>query len=397
MIKLGATYHMFASAITGNCSLKQFSTNSMSVRATSASPGGPFAFAETVLPPFHHSTTVVEAGPSMPSSPNGLLMFSIGIDTHGANLHHCNATWPPPPLPPNCTEDMAELGCVRGGRSGCMTCINSNRQRIPADACWSSNCPDHKCYSNFRKAWCTGVEQDFPHVARADDVSTGIGPHDYMSITTAPSVAGPWNERVIFKTDPSAEVWNCNKSNPSPVVLRNGTILLMYRGQYCKRHKDCRTATQNTCERQGIAVAKDATSPFVDRQGDIAELAGNEDAFFWQGKRGFHAIFHSKNACGQEASDVNSCGSLAWSEDSWTWHLNKVPAYTKTIIWKNDERKEGLDTTAGTLLSRQRPKILFDDNGYTPLFLYNGVKTELTEHEWTLAVPFHSTSSNVVV
>jgi hypothetical protein len=148
----------------------------------------------------------------------------------------------------------------------------------------------------------------------------------------------------------------------------------------------------------GIAVAKDAASPFVDRQGDIAELAGNEDAFFWQGKRGFHAIFHSKNACGQLASDVDSCGSLAWSTDSWTWHLNKAPAYDKTIVWKNDGRKQGFGANEdGTLLSRQRPKILFDDDGFTPLFLYNGVKSELLEKEWTIAVPFRTSSSKVLV
>jgi len=280
-----------------------------------------------------------------------------------------------------------------------MACIAANRHRIPADACWRKNCPGNKCYPTFRKTWCTGKNQEsgegHERTARANDASTPLGPHDYLSITTAPSVAGPWSERVIFKTDPSHEAWNCNKSNPSPVVLRNGTILLMYRGQKCTHPKDCHTATHNSCERQGIAVAKDAASPFVDRQGDIAELAGNEDAFFWQGKRGFHAIFHSKNACGMLDIDVESCGSLAWSKDSWTWHLNDAPAYNKTIVWH--QGVEGFGTTTGTLLSRQRPKILLDDNGYTPLFLYNGVKTELTEPEWTLAVPFRSTGSKVFV
>ena len=42
-------------------------------------------------------------------------------------------------------------------------------------------------------------------------------------------------------------------------------------------------------ERTGIVVAKDDSSPFIDRQGDISSLAGNEDAFFWKGKRGYHA------------------------------------------------------------------------------------------------------------
>ena len=99
-------------------------------------------------------------------------------------------------------------------------------------------------------------------------------------------------------------------------------------------------------------------------------------------------VFHSKNACGQEAIDVNTCGSLAWSPDSYEWHLNKAATYNKTIQWQGGD---GLSTRTSTLMSRQRPKILFDEDGTTPLFLYNGVQTEGTPpsgRQWTIAVPF---------
>lgn len=389
VIKVGASYHMFASAMAGNCSLMDFKTNSMSVRATAATPGGPFAFEEIVLPPFHHSTTVVPADASVPNNSDALLMFTIGKGTDGRNLHHCNGS-EQQPLPPNCTEAMAMLGCAKGGRTACMKCIAAGRHHLAPDACWPSNCPDHKCFSQFKKKWCTGKEV----TPLDDDAGIGIGPHDYMSITTAPSVRGPWKERVIFVTDPSVPTaWNCNKSNPSPLVLPNGTILLMYRGVRCIHDKACRNATFNACERTGIAVAKDASSPFVERQGDISSLAGNEDAFFWKGKRGYHAVFHSKNACGQSDEDVNSCGSLAWSTDSYEWHLNKAATYNKTIEWQGSD---GI-ITISKLMSRQRPKILFDEDGITPLFLYNGVQTEGTPprgRQWTIAVPFRKTKTH---
>ena len=59
----GGFYHnvMYASAFVNNCSLKEFGTNSESVHAVSPTPGGPFRLADIALPPFHHSTTAIQA------------------------------------------------------------------------------------------------------------------------------------------------------------------------------------------------------------------------------------------------------------------------------------------------------------------------------------------------
>ena len=107
--------------------------------------------------------------------------------------------------------------------------------------------------------------------------------------------------------------------------------------------------------------------------------------FFWRDARGFHALFHSKNACGQKPADVASCGAMAWSEDSWTWHLNTRPCYNSSVLWKEDDGS----VTHDTLLGRQRPKILFDDDG-VPQFLYNGIESaDAPFRQWTLATPFN--------
>merc|ERR1711894_861673 len=105
-----------------------------------------------------------------------------------------------------------------------------------------------------------------------------LGPHDYIRLHTADSVEGPWKTRVIMQSEPSDPyAWNCNKSNPSAIVFKNGSILLMYRGQTCERVKGCRNSTMNKCQAQGIAYAQNADAEFVDRTPDIAELRGNED------------------------------------------------------------------------------------------------------------------------
>lgn len=311
-VRDGDTYHYFGSAMSQNCSLPQFATNSMSVRATSKSPTGPFVFQEVVAPEFAHSTSIKKG------VDGDFLLFTIGKDMHGEDVHKCYGQGP-----------------------------------------WPKS--------------------------RGDKNGTQLGPHDYLRIGKAPSVDGPWEQRVIMHSEPeNPTAWNCNKSNPSAIVLNNGSILMMYRGTSCAKDTDCRKGTKNTCEHQGIAFAENADAPFVDRQGRIEALDGNEDAFFWQSKRGFHALFHSKNAC-ESYGQSKQCGSLAYSHDSWHWTLNDEPAFDGAITWEEEDGSH----TDDVLESRQRPNILFDEDGVTPLMLINGVKAKDIFKEFSVFVPFN--------
>ena len=222
--------------------------------------------------------------------------------------------------------------------------------------------------------------------------ASGLSPDDYMGVSLSTSGPyGPWKEHFILNTDTSdLNAWNCNRSNPSPIIFPNGTVLLMYRGQTCPPNRDptCKNSTINLCEHQGIAVADSIDRVFRDRQGMISELSGNEDAVFFRTKRGYAALFHSKNACGQEPEQFDSCGSLAFSKDTWSWTLNSEPSYNSTILWR--EPNGGI--TEDQFLSRQRPKIIFAEDGLTPLYLTNGVLASDVGGggmEFTLAMPFN--------
>ena len=317
-IKIGQEWHMFASAMSHNCPLSEFATNSLSIHAISENPGGPYSLTDIPLPEFHHSTTVMQVNSST------LAVFTVGVDTEGENVHECGED--PVSISPNSTDgDKDELG-----------------------------------------------------------------PHDYTTLSISTSGPyGPWEERVIFQTDLSdLGAWNCNRSNPSPIIFENGTVLLMYRGELCEpRPKSCNNDdTINVCQNQGIAIADSIDGTFRDRQGKIPELAGNEDAVFFRTPRGYAALFHSKTACGTEPEEYKSCGSLAFSKDSWSWTLNSEPAYNATFQWKETDG----EVTTDQLLSRQRPKIIFSEDGVTPLFLTNGVET--SEEDWkefTVAAPFN--------
>ena len=318
-IEIEGKWHMFASAMSHKCPLNQFSTNSLSMHATSNHPGGPYAMSDVALPEFHHSTTVLRVNEST------LALFTIGKDMKGKNVHDCS------------TE-------------GSVVISPNEREDVP------------------------------------------IGPHDYMSVSLSnKGPDGPWHEHVIFKTDPDTiGQWNCNKSNPSPILFENGTVLLMYRGTPCEKDHSCSNETINLCEHQGIAVADSIEGPYKDRQGMISELSGNEDAVFFRTRRGFAAIFHGKNGCGNGKNGTEDghkcCGRLGYSKDTWSWTLNDEPCYDSKITW----REENGETSEDKLLSRQRPKIFFDKDGFTPLFLSNGaLASDSNEMEFTLASPFN--------
>ena len=197
--------------------------------------------------------------------------------------------------------------------------------------------------------------------------NTELEPDDFLGVSISNSGPyGPWKEHFIYKTDLSdISAWNCNRSNPSPIIFPNGTVLLMYRTTPCIPEHSC------WHEHQGIAVADSIDGPFRDRQGEISELTGNEDAVFFRTKRGYAALFHSswcRPICGFDRPHINSCGSLAYSNDTWSWTLNSEPSYNATIQW----REANGDVTVDKLLSRQRPKIIFSADGITPLYLTNG-------------------------
>ena len=93
-------------------------------------------------------------------------------------------------------------------------------------------------------------------------------------------------------------------------------------------------------------------------------------------------VLHSKNVC---HDSENSCGSLAFSPDSFTWYTSPDPVYNSFVEWD--------DGTNETLASRQRPKIFFSDadegGGRRPLFLLNGAESSRRPGEqFTMAQPF---------
>lgn len=322
----GDTWSLFAAEMTLHCPLGKFNNNSAIRRAVSRSgAGGPFTGGEIVFPPFAHNPTVTTA-------PDGtILLFYIGA---------------PEQRQINCSSPDA-----------------STIHNVPPRGRLASTTPSLR--------WKPQT--------------------DVINMAWAKSPTGPWQTRVIIraaKPSDNQTAWNCHCSNPSPVVLPSGRILLMYRGTPCDlAGARCNNAWE--CVRQGIAEAPNYQGDFVKRPRPLGLTSTSEDAFFWQSTRGFHLLTHSWRTCGEplpRSPDkpnpaAGSCGAYSWSEDSTEWTTSPTPFYDEAVRWENGSTTQ--------LRARQRPQMVFDATG-RPEFLFNGVTSveDGVERSWTLAVPF---------
>jgi hypothetical protein len=210
---------------------------------------------------------------------------------------------------------------------------------------------------------------------------------DIISVAWSKSIKGPWHSKVVLDSaspNTNQTAWDCHNSNPAPLVLPNGTVLLMFRGTACDRvGSGCGKQSPNTCEKQGIAVADHWNASYVKRPEHITLTPGGfEDAFFWRSSLGFHALFHSKAVCGDARSDV--CGAYAWSTDSYEWHSSPEQVYGGEVQWADGSRTK--------LNSRQRPQLVFSQAGTAdpvPIALFNGVSTD-GNSTWTMAQAFNA-------
>jgi hypothetical protein len=109
---------------------------------------------------------------------------------------------------------------------------------------------------------------------------------------------------------------------------------------------------------------------------------GLEDMFLWNDKRGnFHALFHQMYKC-------DTCTAHACSEDGYNW------AYTGTAATAFTEYDDGTTEQFGHC---ERPHLIFDKDGVTPIALTNGVKIQGNsddDQSFTLLRPLRTQTSD---
>ncbi len=195
-----------------------------------------------------------------------------------------------------------------------------------------------------------------------------------IGMAVADSVCGPWHRPDRPVLEPRPGKWDSTVvTNPAPVVLGDGRLLLYYRS--------------NTPRglRLGVAAAPGPDAPFERLRDDpVLQLPdGNfvEDPFVW--RAGDHYEMVAKDMTGGITGEKHA-GVHAFSSDALAWRLAPQPkAWSKRIRWN-----DGSETVQGAL---ERPQLLFDEAG-APTHLFAATADgpggfRNAENTWTLVVP----------
>ena len=183
----------------------------------------------------------------------------------------------------------------------------------------------------------------------------------HIGLAWSRSVLGPWQQRAILPDDPTNVF--CGTTNPSAVIMSNGTIVLAYRSKLCSNMSEGQVL--------GIATAPHFTKPFVRHPTPIVTPAqgfgDNEDPFIFYDTRraAFHIVAHNQGpgcVCGR--SGGGTCASHLYSHDAFTWRIGSAFVYNATAHLSDGSQKD--------FVIRQRPQLFLDKDGYTPLALFTG-------------------------
>jgi hypothetical protein len=164
-----------------------------------------------------------------------------------------------------------------------------------------------------------------------------------IGLASSPDPAGPWTRAAtpIVNVGPAGAWDDLFTCNPTPLLLPNGSALLLY-----KARSKADPGKMST----GVAFAQHWSGPYVKNPaGAIDGIPGGcEDAGIYQSPETgvFRIVLH----CG--------CAFLSlWSRDGVSWTL--TPA-AQAIPWCNVTWSDG---SAGVLSTRQRPKWVRAKNG----------------------------------
>ena len=330
------TYHTFVGEMEQGCGINGFETNEQIVHATSDTAVGPWARQGT-LHPFGASAVCPHA--QRDPSTGEWLIFHTGCG------NHANPASEPAPLLRDCVN----------GTTGPSSAPSDLRPKAAPKTC--------------------GV---------ASDVT---------AVFVAPSPLGPWRQQLV-RVKPAATShyingvpwpgcdghdngynhWTCNATltpggNPTALVLKNGTTLLLFRTYYqnasmCRKLGMVLRSRKDGngypgCTVVGLARAPHWSADYELIGGPIVPYQ-QEDPYIYHTKRGFHAVFH-----GMDPWPSQHTGRHAFSEDGITWHGGDVDCWNNTVAL--------LDGSTIVLARRERPELLHDAEG-RPVALLSGAQ-----------------------
>jgi len=287
------SFRMAVNEYAFGCGLSTWRSNSQIAWATSASPLGPFHKLGLAVPPWATNPTVFQA-------PAGELV----IVTCGGGSE-----------------------CALGAAS---TISNNTPACNNGSPCACVGPPPGRCHYVQPSANATNVFHFASDLAAADSVF----PWASLNVTLVNFTLGQWIPDLV---------------NPSPLVLANGTVLIMV-------HSAGTGGGAPVILRSVAGGGEGWRGPYevlttAQARSWNGSTAGTEDPFLWQDRRGnFHALYHKLGGGGW-------LGQSAWSRDGFTWS-STAPAYNNSFALE-----DGSVLSPGANGGAQRPMLLQDASG----------------------------------
>ena len=288
-------HHLFVAQFARKCELGDWGSNSLIVRATSATgPAGPFAWAQDVILPFAHNPTVR----ALPGGAGYVLYMIGGTPSDPSRIKNCsNAT-------------AAGAGAGAGAGFGGVGGVGSGGGGGGAAA----------------------VKEDPPIISSS------------IRASFAPSIAGPWSAPApVAFANHSAMLWG-GATNPSPHVHPDGSVTLAFQmqPQDASKHWELVGVATAASWRGSFSLASpDPVTP----GGPLCVAGRDEDPFLWQSPRGYHIITHGM------CPDAVHQAHYKFSLDGVTWRTSPRQTYDYTVRFA--------DGGSTSLLRVERPQLHF--------------------------------------
>jgi hypothetical protein len=312
-----SVWHLFAAEFTGGCGLNYWAPMSRIVRAESITgPAGPYTFAAEVAPTFAHNPTVAV-------SPDGQFL-----------LYH---------------SELKEQTRVL-------------EARIMFFSYHAVGCPFPQPSHCEAPRFSCGAGDD-------QNGESGISLLTSRDLLTWDSVG------MIFNGSAVRGAWDADATNPSALVLSNGTVILAYRG--CP--ENC--ANSGVSELISIAAAPGPYGPYSRITPGSQPIFSNpnEDPHVWQDARGnWHLLMHSLEKGGGWGGGPR-VGRHAFAHDvrgPWTFGAATL-AFNTTVHFT--------DGTTIIYSRRERPQLLWSEG--RPIMLTTGVQEAGSPQSYTLCQP----------
>jgi hypothetical protein len=300
-LKNDTRYHLYVSEFVNHCGLSSWQLNSQIRHAVSDTLAGPYFPKDVVLLPFAHNANPIVLPSHVGAAANHVAVFHVGGGSQKGNPMQCvNGTTPQ-------SNFKTEKGC-KNVTSGGKDPLN------------------------------------IPHSA------TGAGPWETANLTCVHHDASSGKETV----------GGCpHLSNAAPLVLPNGTTLIIHSG--CPGSQG---------EGLNLAIAPHWTGPFrpmrgfdngnaswyspsIDTTSKALESNGCTDPYIWlDGQSNFHALFHCHYGVGRPEGIGGDLGGHAFSADGVTWTTSAELPFNETVAI--------VGGTTITFDARQRPHLVMD-------------------------------------